>query len=199
MKHIEHQAYLALKAGAEVLEADAHGETVLRLSDGTILKLFRRKRFFTSAALYPYALRFARNAERLRDKQIPVPRVIATARIPSIERDAVHYQALEGVTLRQLLRQGIAPEIEPAMKKSFTEFIVHLHAQGIYFRSLHLGNVVLTPQGSFGLIDFSDLRLLPCSLPLFMRRRNIQRMLGIAGDRDWVDADAILAARGYRK
>ena len=199
MKHIEHQAYLALKAGAEVLEADAHGEKVLRLSDGTILKLFRRKRFFTSAALYPYALRFARNAERLRDKQIPVPRVIATVRIPSIERDAVHYQALEGVTLRQLLRQGIAPEIEPAMKKSFTEFIVHLHAQGIYFRSLHLGNVVLTPQGSFGLIDFSDLRLLPCSLPLFMRRRNIQRMLGIAGDRDWVDADAILAARGYRK
>ena len=85
------------------------------------------------------------------------------------------------------------------MKKSFTEFIIHLHAQGIYFRSLHLGNVVLTPQGSFGLIDFSDLRLLPCSLPLFMRRRNIQRMLGIAGDRDWVDADAILAARGYRK
>ena len=94
MKHIEHQAYLALKAGAEVLEADAHGEKVLRLSDGTILKLFRRKRFFTSAALYPYALRFARNAERLRDKQIPVPRVIATVRIPSIERDAVHYQAL---------------------------------------------------------------------------------------------------------
>ena len=199
MKHIEHQAYLALKAGAEVLEADAHGEKVLRLSDGTILKLFRRKRFFTSAALYPYALRFARNAERLRDKQIPVPRVIATVRIPSIERDAVHYQALEGVTLRQLLRQGIAPEIEPAMKKSFAEFIVHLHAQGIYFRSLHLGNVVLTPQGSFGLIDFSDLRLLPCSLPLFMRRRNIQRMLGIAGDRDWVDADAILAARGSRQ
>lgn len=42
LKIVESQDFLALKAGAEVLEADPHGEKVLRLADGTILKLFRR-------------------------------------------------------------------------------------------------------------------------------------------------------------
>ena len=48
---IENQDFLALKAGAEILEEDAYGEKVLRLADGTLLKLFRRKRLISSAAL----------------------------------------------------------------------------------------------------------------------------------------------------
>ena len=85
------------------------------------------------------------------------------------------------------------------VRATLADFVRTLFDRGIYFRSLHLGNVVLTPQGSFGLNDFSDLRLLPCPLPLFMRRRNIQRMLGIASERDWIDCDAILGARGSRQ
>ena len=64
-----------------------------------------------------------------------------------------------------------------------------------YFRSLHLGNVILTPAGELGLIDFSDLRIYRRPLPAFMRRRNIRRMLGITGERDWIDSEAILKAR----
>ena len=198
MTTVEHQEYLALKAGAEVLEADLHGEKVLRLSDGTILKLFRRKRLVTSAAWYPYAQRFVDNAEALAQQGVPVPRVIAALRIPDVKRDAVHYQPLEGVTLRQLVRQGLDPKTELALKQCFTEFVIHLHALGVYFRSLHLGNVILTPSGQLGLIDFSDLRIYPFSLPVFMRRRNLQRMLGIEGEQEWVDSKAILDHRAPR-
>lgn len=195
LKIVESQDFLALKTGAEVLEADPHGEKVLRLTDGTILKIFRRKRLITSAAWYPYAQRFVDNAQALGQRGILVPSVIAAMRIPSVKRDAVHYQPLEGETLRHLIRQGLDPKAEQALKKRFTEFVIHLHALGIYFRSLHLGNVVLTPSGKLGLIDFSDLRIYSRPLPVFMRRRNIQRMLGIDSEREWIDSEAILNRR----
>lgn len=195
LTEIGHEDFLALKAGAEVLEGDAHGEKVLRLVDGSMLKLFRRKRVVTSAAWYPYARRFIDNAEALAQRGIPVPRTIAALRVASVKRDAVHYHPLEGVALRSLIRQGLAPETERRLKRQFTEFVIHLHALGIYFRSLHLGNVILTPSGELGLIDFSDLRIYRRPLPRFMRRRNIQRMLGIAGEREWIDSEAILKGR----
>ena len=193
MNVLDHQEFLALKAGAEVLEQDAHGEKVLRLTNGSLIKLFRRKRLVSSTAWYPYAQRFADNAEALAQRGIPVPRVIDIWRIPSIKRDAVHYHPLEGVTLRSLNRPESNIDLT-ALKKRFTDFIIHLHRLGIYFRSLHLGNVILTPAGELGLIDFSDLRIYRASLPIFMRRRNIRRMLEMPAESDWIDTEAILAA-----
>ncbi len=195
LKVVAHADFLAMREGAEVLEADGHGDKVLRLADGTLLKLFRRKRILSSAAWYPYAQRFTSNALALRERGIPVPTVIAAVRIPSIKRDAVHYHPLAGESLRALLRRGLDPVTERELKRKFTEFVIQLHALGIYFRSLHLGNVILTPSGELGLIDFSDLRVYSRPLPVFMRRRNIQRMLGMEGEREWIDGEAILRRR----
>ena len=150
MKTIEHQEFLAMRRGAEVLEADGHGDKVLRLVDGSMLKLFRRKRLITSAAWYPYAQRFVDNADALRERGVHVPCIIAAMRIPSIKRDAVHYQPLEGVTLRSLVRQGMNPETENRLKRQFTDFVIRLHALGIYFRSLHLGNVIRRHRANSG-------------------------------------------------
>ncbi|MDR1934554.1 MAG: lipopolysaccharide kinase InaA family protein, partial [Candidatus Accumulibacter sp.] len=176
------------------LEADSYGEKVLRLPDGRILKLFRRKRLITSAAWYPYARRFVDNAAALAARGIPVPRVIAALRVPSAKRDAVLYWPLAGSTLRALLRQGLDAESEGRIKRLFTALVIRLHTHGVYFRSLHLGNVVLTPAGELGLIDFADLRIHRRPLPTFMRRRNIRRMLEIPGERGWIDEEAIMGA-----
>jgi hypothetical protein len=199
---MEHEAFLALKAGAELIEFDRYGEKVLRLADGRFLKLFRRKRLLSSAIWRPYARRFADNAEALAARGIPVPRVIATHRVPSVQRDAVLYWPLEGVTVRELLSAvevKLDAENEHRLKCLFTDFVIHLHSLGVYFRSLHLGNVVLTPAGALGLIDISDLRIHCRPLPAFMRRRNIRRMLEIPGERDWIDSEAILHAGRERE
>lgn len=195
LKRLKQQDYLALREGAEVLEVDHHGEKVLRLADGTILKLFRRRRLISSAALFPYAGRFVSNAEALARMGIPVPEVIETFRIPLIKRDAVHYAPLAGKTLRELMRSGLSPEREQALKAAFTRFIIGLHDKGIYFRSLHLGNVVCTPDGHLGLIDFADLRIHPWSLGKYLRARNVRRMQAMAEERDWLDCDAIVNGR----
>lgn len=188
-------AYLALRAGATVIEADSFGEKVLLLVDGSMLKLFRRKRLLSSAAWYPYAERFADNASALRQRGIPVPEVIDVFRIPSIGRDAVHYHPLPGRTLRQLRRDGLDPSREARLKDAFTHLLVELHEKGVYFRSLHLGNVVCTPDGRLGLIDIADARMSRRPLRRHQRIRNLQRLLKTADESEWVDEKAILERR----
>lgn len=195
LKTLTQQDYLAMREGATVLEFDHFGDKVLRLADGSMLKLFRRKRLLTSATLFPYARRFARNAAVLAKAGIPVPTVLAVWRVPELARDVVHYAPLAGTTLRELARAGLSPEEKRHLRDALTRFIVHLHDQGIYFRSLHTGNVVVTPDGRFGLIDFADLRIYPWSLGKYLRARNVRRMLSIAGEADWVDLPAIVAGR----
>jgi hypothetical protein len=194
LKRLADDDYLALRAGATVIESDGFGDKVLRLADGTMLKLFRRKRLLSSAAWYPYAQRFADNAAALEKRGIPVPQVINVWRIPSIARDAVHYHPLIGKTLRELRREGIEPAVEESLKISFTRFVIHLHECGVYFRSLHLGNVVYTPQHRLGLIDLSDTHFRRHRLSRRLRVRNLRLLQNSVDERDWLDFVAVLQA-----
>jgi tRNA A-37 threonylcarbamoyl transferase component Bud32 len=186
LQTLEHDDYLALRADARVLERDHFGEKVLVLADGSYLKLFRRKRLISSAAWYPYAQRFADNALALAERKIPCPEVTGLYRIPSMRRDAVRYRPLEGQTLRQLVRSGADAA---GLRTQLGRFVAELHGAGVYFRSLHLGNIVLTPAGTLGLIDIADLRAGRRSLPAHRRRRNLQHLLRDAQDRAWLQAD----------
>lgn len=184
MQTLSHERYLAMKENAEVLEADAFGEKVLRLDDGRFLKLFRRKRLISSALLKPYAKRFVDNATLLADADIPCPTPLEIYRIPSISRDAVLYVPLPGLTLRQL--RQTPDKCPPDVFGSLGRFVADLHEKGIYFRSLHLGNVVLTPDGRLGLIDISDLRHSRRPLSNFARRRNFEHLIRDHADRHWL-------------
>jgi len=132
LQTLSHDEYLALRDGAQVLEFDRHGDKVLMLSDGSYLKLFRRKRLISSAAWYPYAQRFADNALALTERRIPCPEVLEVFRIPAIRRDAVRYRPLPGQTLRQLIRAGAATD---DLRDRLGRFVARLHEAGIYFRS----------------------------------------------------------------
>lgn len=195
MKTISHEAFLALRGNAKILEADGHGEKVLALEDGTILKLFRRKRFFSSALLFPYARRFGDNAVALRRIGICSPWILDIARVREIKRDVVHYVPVPGSTLRQLFRVDPYPPDLQAKRQAIAAFIAQLHDAGVYFRSLHLGNIVQTPDNGFGLIDISDLRIYPFALPGFLRQRNLARLERIAeaGEMAWIDCERILS------
>ncbi|KPW98905.1 Toluene tolerance protein [Pseudomonas savastanoi] len=183
MQAFDHAHYLDLVQGAEVLEADGTGDKVLRLRDGSMLKLFRRKRLVSSAAWYPYAQRFADNCETLIKRGIPCPRIRSVSRIAEIERDAVHYDPLAGFTLRQLLGSAVADD---KLRRQLGSFIAHLHEKGIYFRSAHLGNVILTPEGTLGLIDIADMKTYRRALRKSLRLRNFKHMLRYQEDRQWL-------------
>ncbi|RMO77837.1 toluene tolerance protein [Pseudomonas syringae group genomosp. 3] len=183
MQALDHAHYLDLVQGAEVLEADGTGDKVLRLRDGSMLKLFRRKRLVSSAAWYPYAQRFADNCVTLAQRAIPCPRVLTVCRIAEIERDAVHYDPLAGYTLRQLLGSALSDD---SLRTQLGRFIADLHEKGIYFRSAHLGNVILTPEGNLGLIDIADMKTYRRALRKSLRLRNFKHMLRYQEDRQWL-------------
>lgn len=195
MQALEQARYLALREGATVLEADGTGDKVLRLADGSMLKLFRRKRLLSSAAWYPYAQRFADNCRHLQERQIRCPVVKAVYRIGAIERDAVHYAPLPGQTLRQVLEE---PADHDQLRAQLGRFIATLHERGVYFRSAHMGNVVLTPEGELGLIDIADLRIFRRPLRKSQRLRNFKHMLRYPQDRQWLlDAGDSSFVDGY--
>jgi tRNA A-37 threonylcarbamoyl transferase component Bud32 len=186
LQTLSHDAYLALRASATVVERDLHGEKVLRLEDGNYLKLFRRKRLLSSAAWYPYAQRFADNAAELRQRGIPCPEVVDVFRIAGFSRDAVRYIPLAGRTLRQVIETDATPQDLP---EKLGRFVARLHESGIYFRSLHLGNILLTPSGALGLIDVADLRTQSRALDSNQRKRNLLRLHRDPPDCFWLSGE----------
>lgn len=190
MMPLDDAAYAALSAGAEIIEADAHGPKVLLRPDGTYLKLFRRKRVLSSACWNPYAQRFADNAAALRARAIPCPHVIAVFRQRAMARDIVHYRPLPGRTVRLIIASGLDDTAAEILRDQVRVFVNGLHAQGIYFRSAHLGNIVLTPDDALGLIDIADLKLQRNALSRQLRQRNFAHILRYPADRVWLLAGA---------
>ncbi|WOD12214.1 toluene tolerance protein [Pseudomonas sp. NyZ704] len=181
MKKLSHDEFEAWSEAAKILEQDRYGVKVLHLADGTFLKLFRRKSWFSKTLLFPPAKRFAANAAELHRLGIRCPVVLGVYQMSSPYRSIVHYQPLEGTTLRHLLNeQPTLEQIE--LFSDLAAFITTLHDLGVYFRSLHLGNIVRTPDGALGLIDISDMRCLGKPLSKGMRARNYQHLLRYEDD-----------------
>lgn len=188
LETISSEAFSALTNQARVLEKDPHGDKVLETPDGRIVKLFRRKRLLTLAAIRPYSLRFARNAQRLHDKNIPSVTVERVAACPDINRQLVIYPKLPGTPLRAALLEAKAEQRHLLLEK-LARFVARLHDDGIYFRSLHLGNVLLQPNDALALIDIADMRILPWRLGPWRRARNFRHLLRDAEDRNHFDRD----------
>ncbi|MEH6686021.1 MAG: lipopolysaccharide kinase InaA family protein [Halopseudomonas sabulinigri] len=182
MQPLSRDQFDAMRLGASVLEEDGHGVKVLRLADGTFLKLFRRKSWLSKNAFFTPAQRFAENASLLQQRNIPCPQIIALYHLPDPYRSVVHYSPLAGNTLRQLLNDSRGIESFELLMNLAT-FVTSLHDKGVYFRSLHLGNIVLTPDNEFGLIDISDMRCLNRPLSKRLRARNYQHLLRY--EQDW--------------
>ncbi len=180
MKRLHRDSYEQMISGATVISRDLYGDKVLKLLDGRMAKLFRLKRKFSSALVYPYAKRFERAARKLRKLNIPSVHVIDIFRVKSIARDMVLYNPLEGKTLREVLESS---ENKDVLLKNLAIFLAKLHDKGIYFRSIHFGNIILLSNGKFGLIDISDLRISLSSLRLQKRIRNFKHMLRYKEDR----------------
>jgi tRNA A-37 threonylcarbamoyl transferase component Bud32 len=173
------QAFNDLLASAErVFEQDRHGVKVAQLKDGSIVKVFRVKRWWSGAGVYSYARRFCRNVDRLKQRNIPVPEVLNLYHVTSTRLSAVCYSPLTGQTIKDIMKAGLLDE---ALAYQVGEFIAKVHALGIYFRGLHIGNIVRTPSGDLGLIDVSELSIY-WSLSRYRKLRNFARFWRVQED-----------------
>jgi len=164
-------AFAALIASGEILEASFKlGPKVIDLGSGRYFKLLRVKSRFSTWGLLNPAKRFARNAQKLQAMGIPTVTVEALCYLPDKNCWGVRYRGLEGRTIRELVRQG---KLTDAQLDQLVRFIKTLHDKGVYFRGLHIGNILLTPDGQMGLIDILDCYFRPY-LFAFQRQRNFK-------------------------
>ena len=159
----------------EVLEKDSHGPKVVRLSNGQLLKIFRSRRLPLLARLRPEAIRFDDRARRLQALGIHTPTIHETCWIDRAKLiSACLYEPLAGEPLDRLFREN-RQEFDLLLPQ-LAAYIHQLHQRGIYFRSLHLGNILRTPDAAFGLIDFLDIRFKGRPLGRTLVRRNFQHL-----------------------
>lgn len=186
MRRLSAEQLQLLMRDSAVLEQDGLGPKVLCLQDGSFLKLFRKRPLFSSETLKPYAKRFADNARRLQHLGFKTPQIVATYRVEdAVNGTAVHYLPLPGNTLRQTLEDA-EPEYQHQLVIQFGQLLGRLHEQGVYFRSIHLGNVLVLPNAALGLIDFADMRIGCRPLSLHMRQRNLKHMRRYEKDERWL-------------
>jgi len=172
---------------SRVIEEDGHGVKVAELKDGRFLKLFRRRNLFSAALWGASSRRFSDNAQRLRSLGITAPTVEEIVLVPPARLDGVVYRPLPGETLRN--RWRVVTDAQRAADiRQFGEFLGTLHQSGIYFRSIHMGNVLMLPDGRLGLIDVSDMSFSLQPLSRWKRQRNLRHMLRYKEDRNFLAA-----------
>ena len=169
----------SLIENADLIEQDGFGPKVFDLRDGRMLKTLRVKRFWSSNLWSPFANRFVQNTQRLKQLGIPTIKCLQHGNVPHLERTYVIYEQLPGRTLREV------PTLDGT---SLGKFMAELHIQGVYFRSCHLGNLLLLENGELGLIDVLDIRFRNGRLTAKERERNFKRLRSRSQDHARLDA-----------
>ncbi len=186
MEQISHEQFERLIKDAEVIEKDGFGLKVLDTKKGEMIKLFRRKRFFSTALFKPYAIRFVDNAKKLTRLGIPTISINRLVWCGSIKRHIVIYERLEGELLRDALTQSNT--LVEDIYKQFGSFIATLHNKGVYFRSAHFKNILVLPNGNLGLIDISDMQIKRHTLNIGLRQRNFEHILRYQEDKKLIQS-----------
>lgn len=180
MESVNRQAYNSMLSTGHILAQDIHGPKALEMPDGLIVKFFRSKRLLSSARFKPYAYRFRDHAAHLTRLGLKTVKVIRIQYYPERRLHLVWYPKLPGSTLRDTLNDyhGEISNIE-----KFSTLLARLHEHGIYFRSLHFGNIIILPDNTLALIDVSDMKISKKPLGLSRRTRNFKHFLRYDADR----------------
>lgn len=173
MRTIDRAEYQRLTRGATPLGGDFGFNNVCLRPDGVVVKRLRSRGPYSSYFARSKAESFRRNAERLKQLGIITVAVLGVFDYPDEKRQLVTYQRLPGETLKEVIHQGAEPR---AMLSAFAAYVARLHRNGVYFRSLHFGNVLVQADNVFGLIDVVDMRFRRHPLNPWMRGRNIRHL-----------------------
>lgn len=178
-RNISHAEYKDLEKSGRLIDTKHGYPAIILHSDKTITKVWAKKaKFFSSARFFPYAKRFISNAARLEQKGVAVPVLLEHLTIKGTPVHLVRYEELAGNSIRCLLKNAPS-EVD---MRGLAQFIFALHQQGIFFRAIHLGNVIQMPNGDFGLIDFTDVSFYSKPLSHQLRASNIATPLRYRSD-----------------
>lgn len=146
-----------------------------------IVKFFYRRKFISSSLFIPQAIRFQSNGIKLKQVGITAPEVSELIFCPDIPVHMAVYQYLKGDDLRNLCSKNNYGCID-----KLPSYIATLHQKGVYFRAIHLGNILQLDENELALVDITDLTVRLDQLTIFQRARNIAHLFNSTEDKQWL-------------
>ncbi len=110
---------------------------VLNTDCNKIIKIFYAKGKCSSDYFKPYALRFCKNANTLKNLGVMAPQIIKIQYCVERQVYLVYYEKIIGKDLEVLVQSG-----QKDLFEKLATFLASLHEKGINFRSIHLGNLI---------------------------------------------------------
>lgn len=154
------------------LEVKEDMPKVLEAGPDQIIKIFYpRSRKWSSSRYRPHALRFCRNVKKLAELNIAAPSVQKIQYCKELNTYLVLYQKLHGESVYQSIKAGNKQLMHHTIR-----FVSHLHDKGIYFRGLHLTNLLLLDNNQIALLDVVDMQFKNKPLSLLARYRNLKHL-----------------------
>lgn len=175
---ISYSEFESICSNSEILRWKNELPRLIRNNGKLISKIWIRQNTFSSDWIYPYYLRFVRNARKLRSRGIVAPNVRAITKVKNHRLYLVTYEEIKGASVRDILKydNNMIPLRELGL------FIATLHKKGIYFTSLHLGNIIRLDSGDFGIIDVTNTHFFVFPLNIHSRARNLSHLLSYTDD-----------------
>lgn len=162
----------------EILYGRVGRPEVMLTPDSKIVKCFYPRKKLSTSTFLPQAKRFSINAKKLQERNIPAPIVEEVLYCKEIPVHLIVYSWMDGEDLRFLCGSG---HIE--CLSDLPAFLAHLHKQGIYFRAIHLGNLLRQKNDTLAILDMSDLRTQSYALGAFQRARNLAHLMNRKDDK----------------
>ena len=142
-----------------------------------IIKIFNVRGYISSGFFNTYASRIIKNSIKLKDHEISSIEITNELAFQYNNRlSGVSYKYIPGKTYRDL-----GNKITKEMITDLAKYISIIHKKGIYFRAMHLGNILLHNKKLF-LIDIAKIHFYPWPLFIFTRARAFRRMIKYQDD-----------------
>jgi hypothetical protein len=177
---ISFSEFESLCANSEILRWKNNLPRLMRHNDNQISKIWKRRSKPSSDWIYPYYLRFVRNARKLLVRGINAPNVRSIMKVEKNKLHIVTYDGMSGASVRDILKRNKGM----ISLKDLGFFIATLHKKGIFFTSLHLGNIIRLDSGDFGIIDVANTHFFVFPLTIHSRARNLSHFLSYTDDVD---------------
>jgi hypothetical protein len=177
MKTLGREQLVKFIAENKLLEGTTERPGLMLTPAGEIVKSFYRRKKISTTTFFPQALQFEASGLKLLKQNILAPVVKEVIYCKDIPVHMVIYDRLDGVDVRELCGStGVG------CLSQLPEYLAHLHDLGVYFRAIHLGNILLHGD-VISLVDISDLSVANSSLGIFKRARNLAHLFNSEDDK----------------
>ena len=184
MKTLDENAFLGLVKDGTVVTINGGGVSVVLTKDNRYIKIFRPPSRLSSDLFSPRPLRFEKAVRALESKNIPTVLDLEMYWVPCMKRHVAYYTPLPGEELRTAIENTQHPD---ALINGWAQFLADIHRQGVYFRGINFSNVLICPDGQYGLIDVGSVQTHKQSLGADLRARNFKHPLAYRQDKDAIE------------